>query len=175
MFPILLIGLLSIGFFSLVREQTEWINQKQAPRWLKKYRWVRPVAKRKQWNGWSKGSSWNLFGWWLLLGRRGIFLQCSRCDWCRIRLCQWKGRNDQVWIGPSNRPCWNSSHHLQCQEGIFWKNCSALFPDYRPNVEESTRKWSRNTIPNRCLLCFQEDLPTINQVFEEEKKNTTNR
>lgn len=31
-FAILLIGLLSIGFFSLVREQTEWINQKQALR-----------------------------------------------------------------------------------------------------------------------------------------------
>ena len=31
-FAILLIGLLSIGFFFFSKEQTEWINQKQALR-----------------------------------------------------------------------------------------------------------------------------------------------
>ena len=102
----------------------------------------------------SRRPTRNLSSWWLLLGRRGIFLTCSRCDWCRIRLCQWKGRNDQVWIGPSNRPCWNSSYHLQCQEGVSERIAPALFPDYRPNVEESSRKWSRDSIPNRCLLCL---------------------
>ena len=96
----------------------------------------------------------NLFSWWLLLGRRGIFLPCSRCDRCCIRVRQWEGRYNQVWIGPSNRPCRNSSHHLQCQAGISERIAPALFSDYRPNVEESSRKRSRDSIPNRCLLCL---------------------
>ena len=162
--------------FSLVKDQTEWINQKQVLRWLKSIDESDSSSQKgNKGNGWSKGSAWNLFGWWLLLGVEEYFSRVPGVIDAVSGYANGKGETTKYELVPQTGHAETSSHHLQCQEGISERIAPALFPDYRPNVEESTRKWSRNTIPNRVSIMFPKKTfqPLIKSLKKKQKIRQT--
>ena len=82
-----------------------------------------------------------------------------------------KGDTTKYELVPQTGHAGNSSHHLQCQAGIFERirSCtiSGLSTQRRRIVKETIKVLNTGT---GVYYVSQEDLPTINQVFDEVAK-----
>ncbi len=127
--------------------------------------------KETRGNGWSSDQR-EIYLLVVASGRRGIFPVFRVSLMPNQVMPMEKGIPPGMWISPSNRPCWNSSYHLQCQAGSE-RIAPTLFLIIDPNVEESS--WNDQGTQYRTGVYYklQEDLPTIDQVFWRGAKNTT--
>ncbi len=117
-------------------------------------------AKKQQMKRLIQRIMWNLFTG-LLLGRRIFLLGAPGGIWCRIRPCQWKGETQTHELVPQTGHMLKQFISISGNVNSYlWKEFVLLFPDYRPNVEESSRKWSWTQYRTGAHYVLSKDLPT---------------